>query len=186
MALKTKVLVENITNLSEARYCAGMGVQFLAFPTQHVDTKLYKDITGWVHGPEMAIDIQDNSDPSADLNEYQASYIICSVSQLADGLQSASKFIVRLNPTEWNANKLLLNQHRHEIDYLLFSELDKESIKESSKEFKVYVAMGSNSLSDLMALPIEGIALKGSDEMKTGLKSYEHLSEVLEKLELDE
>jgi phosphoribosylanthranilate isomerase len=186
MALKTNVLVENITNLSEARYCAGMGVNFLAFPAQHVDPKLYKDITGWVHGPEMAIDIQNNSNPSADLNEYQAPNIICSISQLVDGLQSVSKFIVRLTPSEWNANKLFLSQHNREIGYLLFSELDKESIKESSKEFKVYVAMGSNSLSDLLALPIEGIALKGSDEMKAGLKSYEHLSEVLEELEMDE
>jgi phosphoribosylanthranilate isomerase len=186
MALKTNVLVENITNLSEARYCAGMGVNFLAFPIQYVDPKLYKDITGWVHGPEMAIDIQNNSNPSADLNEYQAPNIICSVSQLADGLQSASKFVVRLTPTEWNANKLLLKQHHHEIDYLLFSELNKELINEASKEFKVYVAIGNNSLSDLLALPIEGIALKGSDEMKAGLKSYGHLSEVLEELEVDE
>ncbi len=186
MALKTKVLVENITNLSEARYCAGMGVQLLAFPAQHVDPKLYKDITGWVHGPEMVIDIQNNSNPSTDLNEYQAPNIICSISQLADGLRSSSKFIVRLTPSEWNADKLFLNQHNQEINYLLFSELDKKSISEASKEFKVYVAMGSNSLSDLLALSIEGIALKGSDEMKAGLKSYEHLSEVLEELEVDE
>jgi phosphoribosylanthranilate isomerase len=185
MALKTNVLVENITNLSEARYCAGMGVQFLAFPMQHVDPKLCKDITGWVHGPEIAIDIQNNSNLSVDLNEYQAPYIICSVSQLTDGLQSASKFIVRLTPTEWNANKLFLKQHHHEIDYLLFSEMNKESIDEASKEFKVFVAMKSNSLSDLLALPIEGIALRGSDEMKAGLKSYEHLSEVLEELEVE-
>ena len=36
-------MVGNITNLSEARYCAGMGVHFLAFPVDIVNPKMYQD-----------------------------------------------------------------------------------------------------------------------------------------------
>jgi phosphoribosylanthranilate isomerase len=183
MALKTKVLVENITNLSEARYCAGMGVHYLVFPVESVDSKLYKDITGWVHGPEMAIDLGINSTHSSDLNEYDASTIVCSTGEMIGSELNNKKAIVRLASNEWNKNKMALAQHKNKISYLLFEEIDSEAVIEASKMFKVYVALGKNILAHILALPIEGIALKGSDEMKAGLKSYEHLSEVLEELD---
>jgi len=58
MALKTFVKVGNITNLSDARYCAGMGVDMLSFPiANELDNKIsseeFADITTWVSGPKF-------------------------------------------------------------------------------------------------------------------------------------
>jgi len=60
--LKTKVKVSKVTNLSEARYCAGMGVDFLSFPVSSVDPKTYQEITGWVAGPLFGVEIDSNPD----------------------------------------------------------------------------------------------------------------------------
>jgi phosphoribosylanthranilate isomerase len=53
MALKTKVKAGNITNLSDARYCAGMGVDWLGFPADVVNPDTFKEITNWVTSLNM-------------------------------------------------------------------------------------------------------------------------------------
>ncbi|MFM7857070.1 MAG: hypothetical protein ACKO96_35380, partial [Flammeovirgaceae bacterium] len=57
MSLKITVGVGNITNLSEARYCAGMGVNYLCFPAERIDPENYKAITSWINGPLCVVDI---------------------------------------------------------------------------------------------------------------------------------
>ncbi len=59
MALKLKVKVGGITNLSEARYCAGMGCDYLGFPVggQGLSVEEFKDIAGWVSGPTLVLEL---------------------------------------------------------------------------------------------------------------------------------
>ena len=59
--LITKVKVGQVTNLSEARYCAGMGVDFLSFPIVSIDPKTYQEITGWVAGPKFGIEVNPDN-----------------------------------------------------------------------------------------------------------------------------
>ena len=42
--LKTQVKVSSITNLSDARYCAGMGVDLLGFPIQEISLEKFTEI----------------------------------------------------------------------------------------------------------------------------------------------
>ena len=58
MNLKTKIMVSSISNLSDARYCAGMGVDYLGFSIDSVsasfiDPSKFKQITGWISGIPM-------------------------------------------------------------------------------------------------------------------------------------
>ena len=58
MALKTTVYVTGIANLTDARYCAGMGVDYLGFNfDESLGTVLSKDtffaITGWLAGVKV-------------------------------------------------------------------------------------------------------------------------------------
>jgi len=58
MALLTSVLVRGINNLSDARYCAGMGADGLIFtldPTLPgaITPELVKELAGWVSGVEL-------------------------------------------------------------------------------------------------------------------------------------
>ena len=67
MALTTIVKVGNITNLSDARYCAGMGVDMLGFcfekkSEQYIDPESYKEIIGWISGPQLVGEFDTNDE----------------------------------------------------------------------------------------------------------------------------
>ena len=56
--LKTVVKISNVTNLSDARYCAGMGVEMLGFSIDeaaetYVDLKKFNDIRSWIAGVQI-------------------------------------------------------------------------------------------------------------------------------------
>ncbi|WP_373398249.1 hypothetical protein V8V91_00290 [Algoriphagus halophilus] len=58
MALRTFVKISGITNLSDARYCAGMYVNLIGFSLEEgtekfVNPAQYKEITGWLSGLEF-------------------------------------------------------------------------------------------------------------------------------------
>src|SRR5690349_8085794 len=62
MALTRFVKVGNISNLSDARYCAGMGVDLLGFRTiegqeNFIAPKQFQEVRGWVTGPRVVGEI---------------------------------------------------------------------------------------------------------------------------------
>ncbi|HEY0656099.1 MAG TPA: hypothetical protein VGD65_23350, partial [Chryseosolibacter sp.] len=68
MPLKTLVKVGNISNLSDARYCSGMGVEMLGFRViegqqNFVSPKLFQEIRGWVTGPKIVAEIYGLTSP---------------------------------------------------------------------------------------------------------------------------
>ena len=66
MALKTTVLVNGINNLSDARYCAGMGADMMGFNLDeshgsHLTEDTFKEITGWVSGIQLVGEFEEAS-----------------------------------------------------------------------------------------------------------------------------
>ena len=64
MALKTKVKINRITNLTDARYCSGMYVDILGFcleegSAQYVSPTQFQEITGWISGIDYAGEFSD-------------------------------------------------------------------------------------------------------------------------------
>jgi len=51
--LKTRVKVSGISNLSDARYCAGMGVDWLGFPMAELSVEKFTEIRNWLSGVEI-------------------------------------------------------------------------------------------------------------------------------------
>jgi phosphoribosylanthranilate isomerase len=51
--LKTQVKVSSIANLSDARYCAGMGVEWLGFPIQEMSLERFTEIRNWLAGVQI-------------------------------------------------------------------------------------------------------------------------------------
>lgn len=51
--LKTQVKVSSIANLSDARYCAGMGVEWLGFPLQEITLAHFTEIRNWLAGVQI-------------------------------------------------------------------------------------------------------------------------------------
>src|SRR6185295_5858386 len=115
--LITKVKVGKVTNLSEARYCAGMGVDYLSFPVSAVDPKKYLEITGWVAGPAFGVEVEnDNLDL---LPQYSGDFVQINV-ELVD-LVTAEKLIVRLSPDNWAVEKAKLIKAKARILFLEFT-----------------------------------------------------------------
>src|ERR1041385_6500820 len=168
--LITKVKVGKVTNLSEARYCAGMGVDLLSFPISSIDPKTYQEITNWVAGPMFGIEVM-----KADLEkliQYNSEFIYAST-ELIDHLPGDRKLVV--SSADWASEKTQLINAK---DRILFLELAIPSINattesiidEASREFQVIAKVShSKDLESILKLPIAGISLEGSSETKVGL-----------------
>ncbi|SRR5258706_355580 len=182
--LITKVKVGKVTNLSEARYCAGMGVDFLSFPISSIDPKLYKEITGWVAGPKFGIEVDSLEHEHG---QYHSDFIQVTFDSL-DKIQPGERAFVSLSVNEWfEAKKKLLSSKEKIIAIeLSVHSLDdaKQLIEEIAKEFDVFLKYPfSTEIESILKLHITGISLEGNVETKPGLKEYP-LAEILEKLEV--
>ncbi len=182
--LKTKVKVSKVTNLSEARYCAGMGVDFLSFPVSSVDPKTYQEITGWVAGPLFGVEIDSNPD-----DQYKADFFEVSFESI-DKIPQEKQAFVHLSVNEWFEKKSKLIAHKEKIRAieLTVHSIDdaKKIVDEVSNQFDVFLKFHhSFDIDTILKLPITGISLEGNTETKPGLKEYP-LSEILEQLEMEE
>ena len=89
MSLRTFVKVSSVNNLSDARYCAGMGVNLIGFnidpesedPVSPAD---YQEITEWISGIDFAGEFEtDNVTVIRNVvNDYKVEYIQVSHLQL--------------------------------------------------------------------------------------------------------
>src|SRR6478736_4379991 len=183
--LITKVKVGQVTNLSEARYCAGMGVDFLSFPISSIDPKTYREITGWVAGPKFGVEVDSKS--ISFVEEYEADFIAINIDQL-ESSRGFENLIVSLEASEWSKKKPSLLLSKGNILYveLKITSLDENTlgiINDITEDFKILLKpSGKIELDKILTLQIDGLSFDGNVETKPGLKEYP-LSEVLEQLE---
>lgn len=184
--LKTKVKVSNVTNLSEARYCAGMGVDYLSFPVPPVSLEVYREIASWVTGPQFGIEI--DAEHLSLLNEYPFDFIEIAASDIL--LVPPSEMFIRIDAPGWPEQRDAIRQLKNTnvIVELAVSSLDEgtvQFIKNVATEFNIFIKIENNTwLTALLQLPVTGFSLEGNHESKPGLKEYP-LSEILEQLDVD-
>jgi phosphoribosylanthranilate isomerase len=195
MPLKTLVKVGSITNLSDARYCAGMGVEMLGFNvvTGHesfIDAKKYQEIRGWVTGPAVVAEIYNlNPESLSEIVEnYAPEYLELAAKDLSIlPSEISTPLILKVDEDTFTNQQSVINSRKNQIAHVIIdqSEASAEFITVVSNQFSVLLSpekdVNINSVLD--ALPVKGIALNGSQEIKPGLKDYDHLAEVLELLE---
>jgi phosphoribosylanthranilate isomerase len=193
MSLKTKVKVGNITNLSDARYCAGMGVDWLGFPIESVNTKTFAEITSWVTGPQFMIELKAGAVPES-LYEYGVELIQVDSDWLSE-VQAFKDFelIITISLANWSKVKDQLKTTKAKVRYVVVNdlsgdyELDMYTLKEIAAVVDVLLDLESSSytLDQILEFPIAGLNLTGNAEMKPGLNDNSQLSEILEKLEVE-
>jgi phosphoribosylanthranilate isomerase len=193
MPLKTVVKVGNISNLSDARYCSGMGVDMLGYAVLQerdafISAKRYQEIRGWIAGPLTVAELyglKDVSHLSGIMEAYQPDY-----------LEVDFPLLSRLEPTQ--SIPLIVNiEHAEDLQnihpwkerilYIQVKESQQEIIDEAAHHYKVLLLLQShlNVQSWVDHSSIHGIALIGSPEIRPGFKDYGDLAEVLEQLEID-
>jgi phosphoribosylanthranilate isomerase len=198
MALSTIVKMSSINNLSDARYCAGMGVDLMGFcidstKSNYLTPLQFKEITGWIAGVKAVAEIETIplKEVKEKLKDYKFDYIEVSTKEALENLADLGKhFIFKVD----NINQLASIPEHSDIHYYLIKGHDLDAaalkiLKEFSKKHSVLLGFGisKKNVKDLLSKThIKGIELKGGSEISPGLKDFDDLADILEILEMEE
>lgn len=205
MQLKTFVKVGNITNLSDARYCAGMGVDVLGFNMNTTDEDAvnatsFKEISGWLAGTKFAGEFTNASvtDIKEKVTALELDFVQVNDFELANELGQDHDVIFAVDISHEHELELLENQLpqlNSGVRYVLLSSENMEFYAQidallpvlsgHSDILKGYDLTSSNVLGTLDHTTISGIALSGSHEIRPGFKDYDELADILEVLDTD-
>lgn len=188
MPLKTLVKVGSITNLSDARYCAGMGVDLLGFRVianteNHIEPDLYQQIRGWVSGPKFVAEfygINESTDVEAILSSFVPDYVELTFQEyLRFKNKFRSPFIVKVTEADSVNPGVIENVAYWVVD----SSSSQPSLVQTGRP--VLLKLRQDHVIDevLLSKDFAGISLDGSAELRPGFKDYGDLAEILEKLE---
>ncbi|GAA0877133.1 hypothetical protein GCM10009119_01010 [Algoriphagus jejuensis] len=206
MALKTFVKLNSISNLTDARYGAGMYVNLLGFDLNRgsenfISPETFKEITGWVSGVDLVGQFTYKSEPDIlqVLREYPG--ITWVEFDRIDGLKvlagSGYNLIYKIPLLEIRHIELEVADGMANAEIILhvtsdqqpLSLEDLETLAILSKNCKVILGSGitkDNILDLIENTGIYGISLSGGEETKPGLKDLNELADILEKLEIEE
>ncbi|NOT76240.1 MAG: hypothetical protein HOP08_15030 [Cyclobacteriaceae bacterium] len=193
MLEKPLIYVGRITNLSDARYCAGMGVDMLGFSIDpssedYVSPKTYQEIIGWVSGPKRVIEISGEPNIKWDeiMEQYKPDLIHLSYTRSNDTLPDIP-VILELTFSEWMSDQNKLSSLPLSIQHVLVKDVPAEfNDTFDSSGFTILLALDSTTtepLSHFLKAGVDGFALQGTKEEAPGLKDYDHLSRILEELD---
>ncbi len=194
MGLKLSVKIGDVTNLSDARYAAGMGVDYIGFnidtrSDNYVTAQKFNEIVNWISGVGIIGEIGSN--PPDNLNEYTPFLI-----ETNDYAQVKHESIVRINAK--NLEIKTIKSHLITNNNILFFVLElapqqiEHNISELSnlcKDHPIYLSSHfSETLLETITNQInpKGIEIKGGIEDQPGFKDYDGIADVLEWLEEDE
>ncbi len=211
MALKTLVKISNVTNLSDARYCAGMGVDMLGFSMDadspdYVEPEKFREIKSWVAGvqivgettatdPELIEQLLDTYQPDVlQIDEGALLPYLTTLDKVPDEL----RFILRVDLSQVTLDQLdtLFQTGVTGADYILLESngplhLDadlKIALKRPASRHPILLGTGISvtNVHDLLTeLPVRGIALSGSTEERPGSKEFGELMDILEAIEVE-
>ena len=196
MALKTLVKVSNVTNLSDARYCAGMGVELIGFPINTIEGGLitkYKAIIGWISGVQIVGEFS-----SADADTINQALELLPLDFIQIPFTKDFSFplfdkplALKVDMTIWNESELLdaLGKIADKVEWIELKNIPTASTawaKNAPFFEKLIWAYGfdENTITDFIEhTRPAGIALLGGEEIKVGFKDFEDLAAILEQLE---
>lgn len=201
MKLKTLVKVGNVNNLTDARYCAGMGVDMVGFcldedEASYLPIDQINAITGWMSGVKIVGETKIFDIPRINslIEELNLDYI-----QL-DGSFNFDKYNQLNCPVIQKVLVLdsnVLHLYQDKVAFLLFETVDpnfdimkiKEQLKAFSSRYPLIIGSGITAENINFILDechLKGIELKGSHEEKPGSKDLDELANILEIIQIEE
>ena len=99
---------------------------------------------------------------------------------------------VMMRPFSMTVEAFQLNFEKSGLDFLSLKKADSfltfEDLKILCGEFNIILAIDfqANSLNELLDLSLYGLNLRGGEEEKVGIKSFDELDRIFDALELDE
>jgi phosphoribosylanthranilate isomerase len=187
MPLKTLVKVGSVTNLSDARYCAGMGVDLLGFKViethrNYVAPAVYQQIRGWISGPKIVAEFQDIT-PHTDIEGILQSYVP-DYAELT--FKDYQLFRNRFNlPLVVTIDHDDITAALESFDDAAYVITDNNFLLQNFKGKILTHIVHKETLDHLLnkTTHLDGLALEGSPEIRPGFKSYDELADILELLD---
>jgi phosphoribosylanthranilate isomerase len=204
--LTRTVKISNVTNLSDARYCAGMGVEMLGFSIDeespnYITPKKFEDICSWLAGVTLVAETSLESPEK--IIEALSQYPVHAVQVEHPGILSYLHselnlpLLLRVSVDTYEALEIESILSRYESDvthFLLESDKDATLSEEwmqvlghLSEEYTLLTGFGLDNEYSVTALtelfPKLGIALRGSEEIRPGYKDFGSMMDILEALE---
>lgn len=188
MPLSKFVKVGNISNLSDARFCAGMGVDMLGFRVvegqeHYIAPQAFQEIRGWISGPGIVAEIyglRDAAALDAILENYRPDYLELGWHELPYAAHTSLPLILSVQADE--AGQIAGHALHTRIAHVVVRDFSGQGAVDTT--LPVLAEITSTDVRTVLeAFPSYGIALNGSPEIRPGLKSFDHLAEVLELLD---
>lgn len=207
MFLKTKVKADSITNLTDARYFAAAGVEWIGFSlTSGMSIEDIQAIIEWLDGVKIVLEISGElttSDYEA-IETIHPDFIQVDIHCNLENIHEPIPVIKKIDPSKMDMKSLttLLEENVDScdgfvIDLALYSwddlldnnPISPENLNKIIKGYSCLLKLsftGEDINKIINRLQPDGICLEGSSEEKVGYKSFESLDELLEILTIDE
>lgn len=204
--LTRTVKISNVTNLSDARYCAGMGVEMLGFSIDedspnYISPKKFEDICSWLAGVTLVAETAQ-TDPQGILTAL-ANYPVHAIQVEEPGLlnylhgELNLPLILRISVDTYEADEIgsILSRYEGDVKHFLLESDNNAELSEEwmqvlgnlSDEYPILIGFGLDNEFSVSALtelfPQIGIALRGSEEIRPGYKDFGSMMDILEALE---
>ncbi|MCG8340254.1 MAG: phosphoribosylanthranilate isomerase [Cytophagales bacterium] len=208
MASKILIKISEVNNLSDARYCAGMGATLMGFPVDkahphYISPNKFKEITAWISGVKFVGELATNNLQIIEniLKNYTLDYIQLNDQGVLDTVLPLNvPVILRLvlrGAESVEALHEFMDKYSPHISYFLIettqvNEQVVTQLQQNIIQLATYfpIIQAFNLFSDNLPLLLEktkirGIALQGGEEIKPGYKDFSGLADILEVLEMD-
>lgn len=203
MALKTLVKVSTVTNLSDARYSAGMGVEMLGFNLNpatpgYLDSGTYNELGEWIAGIKYVGEVHGMSATRVNdqLKHYQVDLLEYSDASLRKDLVALRLpliFRIHLSDTPVSELEAIMDDMQADTEFfLLEGDTDDDgldTIAELAGKFDIILGLdldADDMIDWVENEDIHGIALRGGDEIRPGYKDYDTLADILEAIETED
>lgn len=154
--LSRKVIATHVTNLTDARYFAARGVDYLLFDLDSISLEKTIEIKEWVEGPEIMLLFSEQSLPLLD------------------------EAIIKLSPVAISGKETgVIAEMAHMSAHVNIFKWTEERFEYDDRDF--FVLKSSDQLATLTQG--DGAIISGGEEEAVGVKAFDMLDEILDQLE---
>ncbi|MEP1095776.1 MAG: hypothetical protein ABJG78_11745 [Cyclobacteriaceae bacterium] len=201
MSLKTFVKISNVSSLSDARYCAGMGVDILGFnidPTSsaQIDPSDYKEITDWVAGVEFAgeFDLASADEIKSTMKDYPIHYVQVTNLDVVEAVGLLGVPIIFKAQVDSDEDLSRLSTTLSYLDELASIVIVKSENPAMEEKLDEAITFYNGNVKLVMGYQVRpsdsihkfpGVEMEATREEKPGFKDYGEIMDVLEALDND-
>lgn len=192
MALATFVKLSNVTNLSDARYAAGMGVNIVGFPI-HLEEETqfgpqqFQDIVGWLAGVKTCGEFFGGSAEQIASIYANLKLDLAEVHDPVMALELAAlkiPYIFNLDRVGAVSDRAVMEAVK-QAELVIVSEQVAALSADRQKNKELVRVLDPGQLDALDLSEVAGIAIDGGEEERPGTKDMTPLQNILERLETE-